>query len=107
MIPVFIVDVLGAYCTYNKNVRESWVFLPAIVFLFVMSGLLWFVSARQFDSTAELLFFSLIWDILMVLAYYAGPLIFKGTGFGWQAYAAAALTVAGIFWFKLATTSSD
>lgn len=41
----------------------------------------------------------------MVVAYYAGPMLLKGESFGWQVYAAAAVTITGIIWFKSATGS--
>jgi len=104
VIPVFLLYSVGAYCTYNKSVRESSAFLPIYLGIAIFVGLLWVFATRQFNSTAELLFLSLIWDILMILAYYAGPILFKGEHFGWQAYAAAAMTVSGIFWFKIATS---
>jgi hypothetical protein len=105
MIPALLVFSIGAICTYTKSIRESWVFLPIFVGLSLLSGWLWVTASRRFDSTANIMLFSLVWDILMVLAYYAGPIILKGDRFGWQAYAAAMMTVAGIFWFKIATSS--
>jgi drug/metabolite transporter (DMT)-like permease len=102
-IPAFIVFCAGAYCTYTKGIRESWVYLPAYIGLSLISSFIWVVVARRLDTTNNLLLFSLVWDVLMVLAYYAGPLIFKGENLSWQAYAAAALTVTGICWFKIAT----
>ena len=102
-IPVFIVFCVGAYCTYTKDIRESWIYFPAYIGLSFISSLIWVLAARRLDTTNSLLLFSLVWDVLMVLAYYAGPLIFKGENLSWQAYAAASLTVTGICWFKIAT----
>jgi hypothetical protein len=100
-IPAFIIFCVGAYCTYTKEIRESWMYFPAYVGLSLISSLIWVLVARRLDTNG-LLLFSLVWDILMVLAYYAGPILFKGENLSWQAYAAAALTMTGICWFKIA-----
>lgn len=106
-IPALLVFSAGAYCTYSKSFRESWAYLPVFVGLSLIGGWLWVTASRRLDTTSNIMLFSLVWDILMVLAYYAGPLILKGERFGWQAYAAAMMTVGGVIWFKLATSSSD
>ena len=102
-IPAFCVFCIGSYCTYTKEVRDSWMYIPIFVGLSLTTGWLWAVSSRRLETTNSILLLSLVWDVLMVMAYYAGPLIFKG-GFNWQAYAAAAVAVAGICWFKVATS---
>lgn len=103
LIPGFVVFAAGAYCSYSKGFRDSSYYLPTFVFLSLVSGWLWVIASRRLDSVKDIMFFSLMWDVLMVVAYYAGPLVLKGDGFNWQAYAAAALAAAGIVWFKIAT----
>ena len=107
MIPAFAFFCAGAYCSYTKTVRDSWMYLPSFVILTMLCGWLWVVGSRHLgkdgDATKEIMFFSLVWDVLMIAAYYALPLIFKGEGFNWQAYVAAGLAMIGIVWFKLAT----
>ncbi len=99
----FLTFALGAAVTYHRPARDSAWFLPAFLAASLLAGWLWTVGARRCDTVAGLLFFSLAWDGLMVLAYYAGPLVLKGGGLGWQAYAAAGVTAAGLVWFKAAT----
>lgn len=103
-IPAFIVFCLGAYCTYTKEIREAWYFVPLVISLSIISAWIWATVARRLDTTNNLLLFSLVWDMLMVVAYYAGPLLLKEDKFSWQVYASAALTVTGICWFKMATS---
>lgn len=103
-IPAFIIFCLGSYCTYTREVRESSYFIPLVISLSLVSSWIWAVVARNLSTTNHILFFSLIWDILMVLAYYAGPILLKENKFSWQVYASAALTVTGICWFKIATS---
>lgn len=102
-VPAFAIFCVGSFCTYSKDVRESFFFIPISITLAILSGWIWAVAARKVDGTANLMLLSLVWDLLMVFAYYAGPLLFKGEKFGWQTYAAVAITIAGIIWFKLST----
>lgn len=106
LAPAFLIFCGGAVCTYTKSIRDSNWYLPSFVALSLAAGWLWVVCSRQLNNTNGILLFSLIWDGLMVLAYYAGPLVIKGERLDWQAYAAAALTVTGICWFKMATSSN-
>jgi hypothetical protein len=101
LIPIFVVLSAGSFCTYCKTVRDSWMYLPAFIIISLLTGWLWVTASRRLDSTSNILLFSLLWDILMVTAYYAGPLLLKGEGFSWQVYAASAVTLAGVIWLKM------
>jgi hypothetical protein len=107
MLPAFAVFCAGAYCSYTKAIRDHWVYLPAFVILTMLCGWLWVVASRNLgkdgDAVKEIMFFSLVWDVLMIVAYYALPLLIKGESFNWQAYVAAGLAMIGIVWFKVAT----
>ena len=107
LIPGFAVFCLGSYYSYSRTMREHWSYLPVFVALMVIGGFIWVFASRALgkdeDHVKKIMLFSLAWDVIMIVAYYALPLICKGQGFSWQAYAAAALTVGGIFWFKVAT----
>lgn len=107
MIPAFTIFCAGAYCSYSKAIRDHWAYLPAFVILTMLCGWVWvFVTRRlgaEDDAVKQIMFFSLVWDVLMVAAYYALPLLLKGEHFNWQAYAASAMAAAGIVWFKMAT----
>lgn len=104
LIPSFMVFIAGATCSYSKSFRDSSYYLPAFVSLSLIGGWLWVTASRRLDTTKDILLFSLAWDVLMVLAYYAGPLVLKGEGLNWQAYAAALMAAMGILWFKIATS---
>lgn len=101
-IPAFLVFCLGSYCTYTKTIRESWLYVPAFIGISLISSIIWVLIARKLQTTNSILFFSLVWDILMVIAYYAGPIVFKGENLNWQAYAAGVLAVTSVCWFKIA-----
>jgi hypothetical protein len=107
LIPGFAVFCLGSFYSYSRAMREHWSYLPVFVALMVIGGFIWVAASKKLgageDHVKQIMLFSLAWDVIMIVAYYALPLIFKGEGFNWQAYAAAVVTVAGIFWFKLAT----
>lgn len=76
-------------------------YFPATAAVSLACAWLWVKSSRQLDDTNSILMLSLVWDLLMVTAYYLGPMVFKGEGLGWQTYAAALVTLIGICWFKL------
>jgi hypothetical protein len=101
---VFLTFAAGSYTTYSKTFRDSSYYLPSFVALSLVSGWLWVVASRRLDSTSNILMFSMVWDLMMVIAYYAGPLVFKGESFNWQAYAAAGVMATGMVWFKVATS---
>ncbi len=103
MVPAFLAFLAGSWCSYTKWFRDSPYYLPAFVGLSLLCGWMWVVASRRFDGVASIMFFSLVWDVAMVIAYYAAPLLLKGEGLNWQAYAAAGVAAAGIVWFKLAT----
>jgi hypothetical protein len=100
LIPAFAV---GSLFTYNKALRESPYYFPAFFACGMVVSGVWVLASRRFQSDEKIMFFSLVWDVLMLLCYYVAPLLFKGESLSWQAYAASALALSGIFWFKLAT----
>jgi len=107
LIPAFLMFCAGAYCSYEKAIRDHWIYLPVIVISSALCGWVWVLATRKLgaedDAVKQIMFFSLVWDLSMVAAYYALPLLLKGEQFNWQAYAASATAVTGIVWFKVAT----
>jgi drug/metabolite transporter (DMT)-like permease len=104
---VFLMFAGSAVCTYTKCLRDSWVFLAVMIATALLGSYLWVVATRRLETISDLLWFSLLWDILMVVAYYLTPLLFHEHKMNWQAWAAIGLIVLGILWFKLQTGSAD
>ncbi len=103
LIPAFLTFIIGSYTTYTKEIRDSSYYLLIFVSLSVVCGWLWVKASRKLDNTMGILIFSMVWDLLMAIAYYAIPVIFKGENLGWQTYAATAVMICGMIWFKVVT----
>jgi hypothetical protein len=101
LAPTFLVFCIASFCTYTKSLRDSSWYFPITAACSLVCAWLWVQCSRKLDDTNSIIMMSLIWDVLMVVAYYIGPMVFKGDNIGWQAYTAAALTVAGVIWFKM------
>jgi hypothetical protein len=97
----FAVFCVCSYCTYEKSIRDSSWYLPIFVAGSLIGGYLWVSASRRLDSTNSILLLSLVWDFLMVIAYYAAPLAFAAHKVSWWAVIAACVTIGGLIWFKL------
>lgn len=103
LIPAFASFCIGSVATYSATIRNSWQYYPMYVGSMLACAFLWISASRTINDPVKILFYSLVWDCLMLLAYYAAPLVLKGHNLSWQAYAAAAVAVVGVVWFKVAT----
>jgi len=93
--------IASAVCTYTKSLKESWIFLIIMLVTACLGSWLWVVASRRLDKISDLIWFSLVWDMLMVAAYYLIPLFFYEHKMNWQSWAAISLIIAGIMWLKL------
>jgi FtsH-binding integral membrane protein len=103
LFPVLLTFIVGSFCTYHKPIRDNSAYPWIYVIVSALAAWIWCVSVRKLDDPSKILLYSMVWDLLMVAAFYAGPLIAQGNRLSWQAWAATAATVGGIIWFKLAT----
>lgn len=101
---VFAVLTLGSYATYNKDIKDSNYYLPLYLSTSLAYSILWVMATRKINTTAALLHYSLIVDVMMVVAYYLGPLIIQGKEINWQVWPAGAITIIGMFWMKHAAS---
>lgn len=99
----FVLFTLGSICTYTKSIKESWVFYAVMMCSAISLSYLWVVASRRLDKVADQLWYSIIWDVLMVTAYYLIPLAFYEHKMNWQSWAAIGMIVTGILWFKAQT----
>lgn len=97
---IFAILSTGSYFSYTKELRDSSYYYPTLVIMTMVSSFVWVRATRKLDNNNAIIYFSLCWDILTVLAYYVGPLIFKGDKLTVQSYLAALGTIACIAWFK-------
>ena len=100
---VFLMFVAGAVCTYTKSLKEHWSFWWVMIGTAILGSIAWVIASRRLTTTAETVWFSLVWDLLMIVAYYLIPLLFYEHRMNWQSWCAVGVIIAGIFWFKSQT----
>lgn len=100
VIGAFTLFCLGSYFSYTPSIRTHWSYIPLTIGISILGGALWAWTARRCADNKEVLFWSLVWDALMVAAYYALPLFFGSAKIPFQAYVAAGLAIFGLIWFK-------
>lgn len=85
LIPGFAVFCLGSFYPYSREWREHWSYMPVFIALMVIGGFIWVIASRVLgkgeDHVKQIMLFSLMWDVIMIVAYYALPLILKGERF--------------------------
>ena len=101
---VFLMFILSSVFTYNKVLKESSWFLVIMIGTSLLGSYMWVVASRRLNELSDQLWFSLVWDILMMVAYYLIPLFFLEHKMNWQSWAALGLIVIGILWFKSQTS---
>ena len=104
LVCTFFAFCMGAAATYTKSFRDSQFYLPVFAILSLWGSYLWVTASRKLDNTIDILMLSMVWDLLMIMAYYAGPILLKCENLNWQAYVSVVLILIGIVWFKLATS---
>jgi len=107
LIFVSISISICSICTYVKQIRDSWIYWPIFIISGASLSILWVLATKQLNNTYKIMLFSLIWDIIMILAYYGGPIIYKtiyeNQSLNWQIFASIILTITGLIWFKFST----
>lgn len=101
LLPAFSTHCVCAYLTYTKTMRESALYIPVSMSMTLLSTLIFTAAARQLQDAQEIMFFSFVWDILMLLAFYGVPMLLHKEGIGTQSYMAATIIVFGLIWFKI------
>lgn len=102
LLPVCLLFVVGSVFSYRADLRASGWFLPVYLAVSVGCALCWVVAARSLNDGRSILFFSLVWDVLMVACYYLLPLALFDFRFNRWAWAGFALMLAGLVLVKVA-----
>lgn len=103
LIVIVITLSLGSYSTYNKDIRDSKYFFYIMLASAIIGNYVWVYCSKRLNDGKDILLFSMLWDIITVVCYYALPLIYVGTTqrLGWQTYLAATSVIACTYWFKV------
>lgn len=99
-LSVFFVLCCGSYISYTKEVKDSVYGLPLFLLVSICYTMLWYFGCRKLAEVKDILLLSLICDILMVLAYYIGPMLIAGRNLNWQIWVSGIVTLAGLAWLK-------
>lgn len=97
---VFLMFVVSSICTYTKSLRDSWFYLVFMISSSIAGSWLWVIASRRLNETKDLVWFSTMWDILMLAAFYGIPFLFVENKMNWQSWGAIVLILTGILWFK-------
>jgi hypothetical protein len=101
---IAVIYSIASFASYSKEIRDSnYVFILNCL-IGVMSSALWILMIRSLNDTNKIVAASLVWDLIVTIAYVVVPIIMQGKTLEWQAYAALALAVVAILWFKAATS---
>ena len=93
----------SAIFTYSKTLKDTAFFTVYMITTAILGSWLWVVASRRIVAVADQLWYSLVWDTLMMAAFYGIPLVFFEHKMNWQSWSAVALIITGILWFKTST----
>jgi hypothetical protein len=103
LIAVALLYSFASYVSYNKGLRDSNYVFALNWSVALMSSTLWIVMIRALDDTNKIVAASLIWDLIVTVAYALIPALMQGKNITWQSYAALGLAVIAVMWFKAST----
>jgi hypothetical protein len=101
LIAVALLYSFASYVSYNKGLRDSNYVFVLNWSVALMSSTLWIVMIRALDDTNKIVAASLIWDLIVTVAYALIPALMQEKNISWQAYAALGLAVIAVMWFKI------
>lgn len=101
LAPVFLVFTLGAWASYSDKWRDSVWFFPTVAGTGFVCSVLWYLASRALACKELIFTYSLVWDSLMMVAYYVLPLLVMGVRPGPGVMLGGALIVSGMLVIKL------
>ena len=97
-----VVLSIGAFSTYSKELKASYWGLPVFLLVSNISSYLWYYAATKTKDSKEMMFVSLVWDVIMVILYYIFPMMYSLDKLNWQVPIASSMVIIGLFWLKSA-----
>lgn len=101
LIAVTLLYSISSFATYTKEIRDSNYMLAISWFVALSSSTVWVTMARLLNDVNKIVAASLAWDLIVTAVYALIPALIQGKNLSWQAYAALALAVLALLWFKL------
>lgn len=78
LAPAFATFLVGSLMSYADGFRRGPWYMPSFIGLGVLSSALWVLASKRIDDRDRIYVYSLVWDLLMVSAYYVAPaLVFR------------------------------
>lgn len=103
-LAILVLYSLSSFASYSEKVRESfWMFVISWT-VALSSSTIWVLLIRHLSETNRIIAASLVWDLIVTAVYAWIPALMEGKSLSWQAYAALALAVTSLIWFKMATS---
>lgn len=93
----------SAIFSYSKTLKDTVYFTVYMLATALLGSWLWVVASRRIVGVADQLWYSLVWDTLMMGAFYGVPLLCFEHKLTWQSWSAITLIVVGMLWFKTST----
>ena len=100
LFPVFLLCCAGSWLTYSDSRRQASWYPWVMVLLGAGCAYLFSLGAQWLDDKVRVYVFSLVYDCLMVAAYYVLPLVVLGVKVSPGVAVGAGLVVAGLVVIK-------
>jgi multidrug transporter EmrE-like cation transporter len=101
LLPATLIFIIGSLFSFSDTLRNSKWYTPVFVILGIAMTFLWIWATKVFDDKNKIYVFSLVWDFLMMAAYYLLPFCLYKFKFSWPMIIGALLMVAGVVVVKI------
>lgn len=80
-LSVLIVNTLYAYTCYSLNYRNSNIVIYVAIIDSIISNIAWIYLVRMGVDNYKIFWYSIIWELVMIVPYYLVPIFFFGLAF--------------------------
>jgi hypothetical protein len=99
LLIVLLIYSVASYSTYSQQVRTHPSYYVIITAVGIISSLLW-CHATASLSSKQVIWFSLLWDFIIILVYNVIPFLMMARTFPTQAYLAFGMILLGLVWLR-------
>ena len=75
LAPAFVCFVVGAFVSYSEKFKATNWFLPTYMVVGTLASLIWVYAVAKMNRQSVYLY-SLVWDMVLMIAYYVIPMLF-------------------------------
>ena len=95
LIPCFVFFCIGSYMAYTPAVRNGQAYVWTMGMLGCITGFLFAYASKLLNDNSKIYVYSLVYDSMMVAAYYLLPILAFGTKINTGVMVGAAMIVVG------------